>query len=130
MKFIGKEAFAVAGVQHAPGQIVDLVGKDLQDYFADKVLPIEDARLVRTLEANAHPYTVVEPLRWGRVDYAKGALIWVAQRSQLKSLPAGSVRPATAKEVLAWAKKNDPEPIGELPADAPKRRGRKKGAAA
>lgn len=112
----GPEPLKIAGLEYAPGTVVELLGVELLEVFGDKVLPITDEKLLRTLEANAHPMVVVAPFRWGRVDYRVGDLYWLVWRSELKYMPAGALRPASGDEVLAWVRQR--EGCEEAPAEA------------
>lgn len=129
MKFLVGEGppLRIGGVLHPEGSVVEIIGKAQVKFFEARLVPIADAALVRALEVNSHPMVVVTAVRWGRVDYAPGDILWMPTRSHARQL-GEVIRPATAKEVFAWLTKITPSQAEEhavgqeaaaVPAEAP-----------
>lgn len=102
MKYIAKEPLRIGGVQYAAGSVVEILGREQLAFYGDKLLPITSAEMIRALAINAHPFYVLNAFRWGRRSYEPGSIFWASTRSELRHIPAGSVRPASGEEVLQW----------------------------
>lgn len=105
----------LAGVVYPPGSTIEIFGRTQAAFFGDRLVPITDPDLIRSLEVHAHPFTVTRPLRWARQDYQPGDILFVAQRSQVRLL-GDAIRPASGEEVLAWVQARQAPP-GEMPVE-------------
>lgn len=92
---------ALGGVTYAPGDPVEIFGRDQAQYFGDRLIPVTDPALIRALDVNAHPFYAREAFRYGRHDYRPGDIMFLATRAQARSL-GELIRPASGEEVVAW----------------------------
>jgi len=94
------QGLKLGGIHYARGEIVEILGAELRELFAGRIMAIEDQVLVRELQIGSHPLYVTRAGVWGRKPYAVGDIVWMPTRMHAKMV-ADWTRPATGGEVLA-----------------------------